>query len=66
MNFLMVNIHPGIKNGLRQPFTITWLGRTFFLTHDEGRGTIEWNMFIDDDSIKRDVEEILKNYLTNQ
>ena len=37
----MVNIHPGIKNGLRQPFTITWLGRTFFLTHDEGRGAMK-------------------------
>lgn len=51
---------------MRQPFTITWFGRTFFLTHNEATGAIEWNMFIDDVNIKADVENILKNYLTNQ
>jgi len=62
----MMNINPGIKSGLRQPFTITVAGQTFFLTHDESRGVIEWNMFIDDEHMKAYVEKILKNYLTNQ
>ena len=64
MNY--VNINPGIKFGLKQPFTITHGGRIFFLTHDESRDVIEWNMFMDDALLKKEIEEILRNYLTNQ
>jgi len=64
MNY--VNINPGIKTGLRQPYTITMGGQIFFLTYDESRDTITWNQFIDDDILKQDVEKTLKTYLTNQ
>jgi hypothetical protein len=64
MNY--TNINPGIKRGLRQPFTITTFGRIFFLTHDEFNDAIEWNMFMDDAVLKEEIEEILKSYLTNQ
>lgn len=60
-----VNINPGLKTGLRQAFTITVAGRIFFLTYDESRGSIGWNMFMDDLELKANIEEILKNYLTN-
>ena len=65
MNFGKVNINPGIKTGLRQPYTIVAFSRIFFLTHDESRDVIAWTMFVDPDT-KEKVEEILKNYLTNQ
>ena len=61
-----VNINPGLKTDLRQAFTITYAGRVFFLTYYVPSDAIEWNMFIDDSSLKEKVEEILKNYLTNQ
>ncbi len=61
-----VNINPGLKTGLRQAFTITMLGRIFFLTHDASNDTIIWNMFMDDDTMKQKIEETLKSYLTNQ
>jgi hypothetical protein len=60
-----VNINPGIKRGLIQPYTITKSGRIFFLSHDERSGAIIWNMFIDDDGLKQEIEKIFKNYLTN-
>jgi len=62
----LVNINPGLKTGLRQAFTITAFGRIFFLTHDERFDSIEWNMFMDDDATRQEIEEILKSYLTNQ
>jgi hypothetical protein len=61
-----VNINPGLKTGLRQAFTITMQSRIFFLTYDAGIDTIIWNMFMDDFAMKEKIEEILKNYLTNQ
>jgi len=64
MNF--TNINPGLKTGWKQAFTITAFGRLFFLTHCEFSDKIEWNMFMDDQDLKADVEKILKNYLTNQ
>jgi hypothetical protein len=64
MNY--ININPGIKRGLKQPFTIMMKSRIFFLTHDEFNGAIEWNMLIDDTTLKQEVEQILKSYLTNQ
>jgi len=64
-----ININPGIKHGMKQPFTITVGGRIFFLTHNEANDAIEWNMFIDDVAerdLKLKIEKILINYLTNQ
>ena len=61
-----VNINPGLKTGLRQTFTITTGGRIFFLTYDGRNDSISWNMFMDDYILQREIEEMLKNYLTNQ
>ena len=61
-----ININPGLKTGLRQAFTIMMRQRVFFLTHDAFNDSITWNMFMDDDTLRQEVEEILKNYLTNQ
>jgi hypothetical protein len=65
-NINSVNINPGLKSGLRQPYTIMMEGRIFFLTQDESSGAIDWNMFMDDDGTREKVEQILKNYLTNR
>ncbi len=61
-----ININPGLKNGLRQAFTITTQNQIFFLTYDASRDAIIWNMFMDDDATKQKIEETLKSYLTNQ
>jgi len=61
-----VNINPGLKTGLRQAFTITTGGHIFFLMYDGRNDSIIWNMFVDDYTLKQEIEEILKNYLMNQ
>jgi len=61
-----VNINPGVKSGVNQPYTIMLGDRIFFLTHDERADIFIWNMFIDDIGLKQDVEKILKSYLTNR
>lgn len=58
-------VHPGLKRGYHQPYTITYQSQTFFVTVDEGTGVVGWNMFADED-MKLEVEEKLKIYLTNQ
>jgi len=61
-----ISINPGLKTAMKQAFTITTSSRIFFLTYDESRDAIEWNMFMDDLVLKVDIEKILKDYLTNQ
>ena len=60
------NINPGIKIGLKQPYTIMHEGRIFFCSHDQGTNEISWNMFMDDPELKEKLEKILKSYLTKQ
>jgi hypothetical protein len=62
----LVNINPGLRSGMRQPFTIMTDGQIFFLTHNESSGQIEWNMFMDDPDTKLKIEKILRDYLTNR
>ena len=67
MNY--INVNPGIKIGMRQTFTITLgggAGKIFFLTYDADCDKIIWNQFVDDVVLKAEIEEILRNYLTNQ
>ena len=64
MNFF--NINPGLETDLRKAYTITFENRIFFLSHNKTNNSIEWNMFIEDDELKKEVEKILINYLTNQ
>ncbi len=61
----LININPGLKRGLIQPFTITMGQRIFFLSYDEQSNRILWNMFIEDAEIKKKIEDSLRNYLTN-
>jgi len=60
-----VNINPGIKRGMKQPFTIMTGGRIYFLSHDESTDAIVWNMFMDDSDLKINIEKMLRSYLTN-
>jgi len=64
MNFF--NINPGLETHLKKAYTITFENHVFFLSHNKINNTIEWNMYIDDDELKEEVEKILINYLTNQ
>jgi len=60
----MITIRAGLKRGQSQPYTITIESDIFFITHNEAYDTVEYNCFVSDD-FKYELEEILKNYLTN-
>ena len=61
----MININPGIKLGTKQPFTITIGQQLSFVVYDELYDTVSFNCFVEEDR-KPEIEEILRNYLTNR
>jgi hypothetical protein len=61
----LANINPGIKRGSQQPYTIMVNHRIYFLTYDTRTDEISWNMFMDSAETAKNIENILRNYLTN-
>jgi hypothetical protein len=60
-----INVNPGIRRGVIQPYTITIGTDIFFLNHDTVSNRFFWCSPADDDQ-RRNVEKILKDYLTNK